>query len=80
MYLFPLLSLLCAYGMVGCAYLGVLCTDEPMALILWGTLPLTAAAAVLCIANIVCAVWLFFHLRRTARPTNPKLTKGEILL
>ena len=28
-----------------------------MAFILYGTLPLTAAVAVLCAANIVCAVW-----------------------
>lgn len=55
-YLFPILSLLCTYGMVGCAYYGFLCTDHPMAFVLYGTLPLTAAVAVLCIINIVCAV------------------------
>ena len=53
----PLLaiSLLCTYGMVGCAYFGFLCTEAPMEFILWGTLPLTAAVAVLCAANIFCA-------------------------
>lgn len=29
-YLFPALSLLCTYGMVGCAYYGFLCTGHPM--------------------------------------------------
>lgn len=54
----PLLaiSLLCTYGMVGCAYFGFLCTEAPMEFILWGTLPLTAAVAVLCAANILWAV------------------------
>lgn len=54
----PLLaiSLLCTYGMVGCAYYGFLCTETPMAFILYGTLPLTAAVAVLCAANILWAV------------------------
>lgn len=55
-YLFPLLSLLCTYGMVGCAYYGFLYTDAPAALLLYGTLPLTAAVALLCAVNIVCAV------------------------
>ena len=49
-------SLLCTYGMVGCAYYGFLCAETPMAFILYGTLPLTAAVAVLCAANILCAV------------------------
>ena len=54
----PLLagSLLCTYGMIGCAYFGYLHTGTPMAFILYGTLPLTAAVAVLCAANIMCAV------------------------
>lgn len=51
------ISLLCTYGMIGCAYFGYLYTETPMAFILYGTLPLTAAVAVLCAANIVCAVW-----------------------
>ena len=50
-----IVSLLCTYGMVGCAYYGFLCRETPMAFILYGTLPLTAAVVVLCIANIVCA-------------------------
>lgn len=50
------LSLLCTYGMVGCAYYGYLYTEDPMSLILRGTLPLTAAVAVLCAVNIACAV------------------------
>lgn len=54
-YLFPALSLLCTYGMVGCAYIGFLYTETPMTLILYGTLPFTAAVAVLCVINIVCA-------------------------
>ena len=36
------LSLICTYGMVGCAYYGFLCRETPMAFILYGTLPLTA--------------------------------------
>ena len=55
-YVFPLLSLLFTYGMVGCAYIGFLCTESPMTLILYGTLPLTAAVAALCIINVTCAV------------------------
>ncbi|MDY3282836.1 hypothetical protein [Dysosmobacter sp.] len=49
------LSLLCTYGMVGCAYVGYLYTESPMALILYGTLPLTAAVLVLCVCNLVSA-------------------------
>lgn len=45
------LSLLCTYGMVGCAYFGFLYTESPMALVLYGTLPLTAAVLVLCVCN-----------------------------
>lgn len=51
-----LLTLLCTYGMVGCAYIGFLYTEDPMALILYSTLPLTAAVVVLCVINIICAV------------------------
>ena len=43
------LSLLCTYGMVGCAYAGFLYTESPMALVLYGTLPMTAAVLVLCV-------------------------------
>ena len=49
------LSLLCTYGMVGCAYAGFLYTESPMALVLYGTLPMTAAVLVLCVCNHVSA-------------------------
>ena len=49
------LSLICTYGMVGCAYFGFLYTDSPMAPVLYGTLPLTAAVLVLCVCNLVSA-------------------------
>lgn len=45
------LSLLCTYGMVGCAYFGFLYTESPMTFVLFGTLPLTAAVLVLCVCN-----------------------------
>lgn len=49
------LSLICTYGMVGCAYFGFLYTDSPMAPVLYGTLPLTAAVLVLCVCSFISA-------------------------
>ena len=49
------LSLICTYGMVGCAYFGFLYTESPMAPVLYGTLPLTAAVLVLCVCNFISA-------------------------
>lgn len=53
-WLFPLLSLICTYAMIGCAYYEFL--GAPSRSYLPVVLVLTAAVAVLCIVNIVCAV------------------------
>lgn len=55
-WLFPALSLLCTYGMVGCAYWGFSRSSDLGKWLLYGTLPLTLAVAVLCAVNLVCAV------------------------
>ena len=55
LWLFPLLSLACTYGMVACAYWGFR-TAELTAWLTRGTLPLTGAVLVLCVVNLVCAV------------------------
>lgn len=55
-WLFPALSLLCTYGMVGCTYWGFLGGTYPVRWLLYGSLPLTGVVAVLCAVNLVCAV------------------------
>ena len=50
-------TLLCTYGMVGCAVYGF-AVQESMDLVFYGTLPLTGLCGLLCIAHVVLALRL----------------------